>query len=94
LRPVWGAVEAHAERLERLARQQARARFAVADGPALTLTVGLAEAGAAARVVVAADGKEVRYYYEAGGEAFRVDLPDAPPDQGLYLLLAELAARG
>ena len=94
LRPVWGAVEAHAERLERVARQQARVRFEVSDGPALAVTVGLADTGKAVRVVIGPDGKGVRYFYETDGQAFQVDLPDAPPDQGLYLLLAELAARG
>jgi hypothetical protein len=94
LRPVWGAVEAHAERLERVARQQARVRFEVADGPALAVAVALADPAKAVRVVIGPDGKEVRYYYEADGRAFQVDLPDTPPDQGLYLLLAELAARG
>lgn len=94
LRPVWGAVEAHAGRLDRVARQQARVRFEVTDAPGLAVVVGLADADQAVRVVIGPDGKGVRYYYEAGGEAFQVDLPDAPPDQGLYLLLAELAARG
>lgn len=95
LRPVWAAVEEYAERLERLARQQARVRFAAADGkaaPALTVTVPLAEPGHAVRVDI--EGKEVRYYYEAAGETFQVALPDTPPDQGVYLILAELAARG
>jgi len=95
LRPVWPAVEAFAERLERLARQQAEVRFEVAAGKAgaaLVAVVGLAEPNQAVRVVI--EGKEVRYYYESNGEAFQVDLPDAAPDQGVYLLLAELAARG
>lgn len=95
LRPVWPAVEAFAERFDRLARQQARVRFEVTEGkagPALAVVVELAEPGRVVRVVV--EGKEVRYYYEAGGEAFQADLPDAAPDQGVYLMLAELAARG
>jgi hypothetical protein len=95
LRPVWAAVEEHADRLDRLARQQARVRFDVArgrHGPALAVTVGLAEPGHAVRVLL--EGKEVRFYYEAGGQLFQADLPDAPPDQGVYLLLAELAGRG
>jgi hypothetical protein len=95
LRPVWGAIEGHAERLDRLARQLVGTRFEVTDGrhgPALAATAGLAEPGQAVRVVL--EGKEVRYYYEAGGEVFQADLPDAPPDQGVYLLLADLAGRG
>ena len=95
LRPVWAAIEDHAERLDRLARQQAKVRFDVVpgrNGPALAVIVGLAEPGAVIRVTI--EGKEVRFYYEAGGEGFQADLPDAPPDQGVYLLMAELAARG
>ena len=95
LRPVWNVIEAHAPRLDRLARQQARVRFEITqgrEGPALTVTVGLAESGQAVRVVL--EGKDVRYYYESGGEVFQADLPDAALDKGVYLLLAELAARG
>jgi len=94
LRPVWSEIEDNAERLERLARQQAKVKFEIAHGherPALTATVALAEPGHAVRVAI--EGKEVRYYYEAEGQAFQADLPDASPDQGLYLLLAELAGR-
>jgi hypothetical protein len=96
LRPVWGVIEEHAGRLDRLARQVAGVRFAVVpgkDGPALAATVGLADTGGAIRVVM--EGKVVRYFYEAGGEVYQADLPAATgPDQGVYLLLAELAARG
>jgi hypothetical protein len=92
---VWSAIEEHAERLDRLARQQTKVRFDVVEGkrgPALSATVTLAEPDKAVRVTI--EGKEVRYYYESGGETFQVELPDALPDQGVYLLLAELAAKG
>jgi len=95
LRPVWDQIEAHAERLDRLARQLTRVRFDVTDGrhgPALAATIDLTNPGEAIRVLM--EGKEVRYFYESGGSVFAPDLPDAPPDQGVYLLLAELAARG
>ena len=95
LRPVWSAIEEHAERLDRLARQLAKVRFGVTEGrhgPALAVTVGLSEPGNAIRVLI--EGKEVRYYYEAGGQGFQADLPDAAPDQGVYLLLADLAGKG
>ena len=62
------------------------------SGPALTVRVGLSESGRAVRVVI--EGKEVRYYYESEGQILQADLPDASPDQGVYLLLAELAGRG
>jgi hypothetical protein len=94
LRPVWKEIEAYAERLERLARQQAKVRFEVSrgqEGPALNAVVELAESEQAVRIAI--EGKAVRYYYEARGEVFQVDLPDASPDQGLYLLMAELAGR-
>jgi hypothetical protein len=96
LRPVWGAIEDHAARLDRLARQLAGLTYSLLpgkDGPALAVTVKTAEPGSAIRVVM--DGKAVRYFYEAGGDVFQADLPAATgPDQGVYLLLAELAARG
>lgn len=95
LRPVWPIVEAHATRLDRLARQQAKVRFDMTDGkvgPALAVRIALAEPGQAVRVVL--EGKEVRYLFESNGEAFQADLPDTAPDQGVYLLMAELAARG
>lgn len=94
LRPVWPVIEGHAERLDRLARQMGRVRFEPTDGkqgPALVVTIELAEPGQAVRVAI--EGKEVRYYFESAGETFQVDLPDAAPDQGVYLLLAELAGR-
>ena len=94
-RVVWAEVEEHAVRLDRLAQQQARVRFEVVpgrSGPALAVVVALAEPGQAVRVCI--EGKEVRYFVESGGSAVQAALPDAPPDQGLYLLLAELAARG
>jgi proteasome lid subunit RPN8/RPN11 len=93
LRPVWPVVEEHGERLDRLARQFAAVRFDPTDGPALAVTVGLAEPGESVRVVL--EGKTARYFYMAGGEVFQPDLPaGVAPDQGVYLLLAELAARG
>jgi hypothetical protein len=86
-------VEEHGERLDRLARQFAAVRFDPTDGPALAVTVGLAEPGESVRVVL--EGKTARYFYMAGGEVFQPDLPaGVAPDQGVYLLLAELAARG
>lgn len=94
LRPVWGEVEQHADRLDRLARQQSAVRFDVIAGrnkdAALAVTVGLID-GASIRVVL--EGKEVRYFLETDGGVSQADLPDTPPDQGVYLLLAELAGK-
>jgi hypothetical protein len=95
LRPVWDLIESHAERLDRLARQLAKVRFVVGkgkEGPALTIEVGLGEPNQRIRVVL--EGKAVRYFYEADGTVVQPDLPTGTaPDQGIYLLLAELAAR-
>jgi len=95
LRPVWDLIEEHAERLDRLARQLAKVRFIVGkgrEGPALTVEVGLGEPKQRIRVML--EGKTVRYFYEADGQATPTDLPaGTAPDQGVYLLLAELAAR-
>ncbi|HUR53084.1 MAG TPA: Mov34/MPN/PAD-1 family protein [Gemmataceae bacterium] len=94
LRPVWGEIEQHADRLDRLARQQTKVRFDVTAGrikEALAVAVGLADGGT---IRVLLEGKEVRYFHEAAGGVSRVELPDTPPDQGIYLLLAELARKG
>ena len=93
LHGIWTTIEAHAERLERLARQQTGVTFAVADddrGKALEVQVPLAEPGAAVRARVTE--KEVRYYLVRDGRLFEADGSDDRVDRGIYLLLAELAA--
>jgi proteasome lid subunit RPN8/RPN11 len=95
LRPVWPLVEEHADRLDRLARQMARVTFDVApgrDGTALAVTVPLADPGQAVRILL--EGKEVRYYLVREGGLLAADLRETRVDQGLYLLLAELASHG
>jgi hypothetical protein len=95
LRPVWSLVEEHAERLDRLARQMARVKFDVVpgrEGTALAVTVPLADPGQAVRILL--EGKEVRYYLVREGELLAADLRETRVDQGLYLLLAELASHG
>jgi len=94
LHAIWPILETHAERLDRLYRQQTGLRFEVASGdwsPGLVLTLPLASSGAAIRVLVRR--KEVRYYVVRGGELLEVDLHEDYVDRGVYLLLAELAAR-
>jgi hypothetical protein len=94
LRPVWEQVEEYAERLDKLARQQAHVTFGVLPGrkgPALAAEVPLADPGQTVRILL--EGKEVRYYLVRGGEPFAADIGDVRVDQGFYLLLAELAAR-
>jgi hypothetical protein len=94
LHEIWPTLEVHAERIERLYRQQAGVRFEVADdewGPGLILTLPLAEGGNSVRVVVR--NKGVRFYVEQGGQVLEVQHQDDLVDRGVYLLLAELAAR-
>ena len=92
LRAVWAIIEEQAERLDRLARQQARVGFEIGGEPgrpALTLLVPLAHAGLALRVVLT--GKEVRYFLARDGSLLAADLSEPLPDCGVYRLLAELA---
>jgi proteasome lid subunit RPN8/RPN11 len=94
LHPLWLTVEAHAERLDRLFCQQSGIRFEVVEGEhgvALALTVPLADAGRAVRVVM--EGPEVRYYFVRDGDILAVDVREPQVDRGVYLLLAELAAQ-
>jgi hypothetical protein len=93
LHPVWTTIEAHAERLDRLARQQAGVIFEVADGrmePALAVTIPLAEPHSALRVLL--EGKEVTYVLVRGQELLIADSHETRIDRGVYALLAELAA--
>ena len=94
LHAVWVAIEAHAEPLDRLYRQQARVSFAVVagnHGPALALEVPLAEPGTAIRVLL--EGKEVQYFVRRKGELFSTTSQEERVDRGVYLLLAELAGQ-
>jgi len=94
LHPLWQTLEVHADRIDRLCRQLSGVRFELISddwGPALVLAVPLATAGEAVRVVVRR--KEVRYYVVRGEEVFEVQHRDDWVDRGVFLLLAELAAR-
>jgi proteasome lid subunit RPN8/RPN11 len=95
LHRVWSILEAHAERLERLLRQQAGMHFEVLPGggggpPGLLCTLPLAGPGESLRILVRE--KEVRYFLIQGGELLEVEQNDSCIDRGVYLLLAELAA--
>jgi hypothetical protein len=92
LHPVWGIVETHAERLERLIKQQSGVTFEAVEGklrPELIVTVPLSEPNHALRVALT--DKDVRYYLRRGDEILEADCPDERVDRGVYLLLAELA---
>lgn len=92
LHPVWPILEAHADRLHRIARQQAGVAFDVIAGqrgPALAVTIPLAEPGEGIRVLL--EEKEVHYFVVRQDQVMQADLHESRVDQGLYLLLAELA---
>jgi proteasome lid subunit RPN8/RPN11 len=94
LHEIWSTLEFHAERIDRLYRQQSGLRFEVVSdkwGPGLLLTLPLAEPGDAVQVLVRP--KEVRYYLVRSGELLEVQHHDDCVDRGVYLLLAELASR-
>jgi hypothetical protein len=94
LHSVWPVVESHAERLERLFRQQAGVTFEVAEGkegPELVVNVPLSEPQHAVRVALR--GKDVLFSLRRGDEITAADCPDERVDRGVYLLLAELAAQ-
>jgi len=93
LHSLWPTIEAHAERLERLARQQSRVTFGLVeqDGDLrLTADLALAESDVLVRAVMSE--KEVTYLVVRDGAATRVDCGEYRVDRGVYLLLADLAA--
>lgn len=90
LRKIWTDIENHAVVIDRLARQLMNVQFEI--GESLNILVGLAASG---QLRACIEGKSVRFFYEVGEDAFQIDLPAGTrPDQGIYLILAELAARG
>ncbi len=90
LRKIWTDIENHAVAIDRLARQLTNVQFEI--GESLNILVGLAASG---QLRACIEGKSVRFFYEVGEDAFQIDLPAGTrPDQGIYLILAELAARG
>jgi len=91
---VWPTIEAYADQLDRLYCQQARITFDVIQGPhgpALSVTIQLAEPGGAIRIVL--EKKEVHYYLVRGDDVIHVDPHEQQVDRGVYLLLAELAGQ-
>jgi proteasome lid subunit RPN8/RPN11 len=93
LHSIWSVVERHADRLDRLYRQQAGITFHLPPGDSPTtlgVNVPLAEPDETLRVLL--DEREVRYYLVRNGELLAADCPEERVDRGVYLLLAELAA--
>ncbi len=93
LRPIWSAIEAHADEMDRLCRQQSAVKFEVADAggkACLGLLIKLAAPGESLRVLLNEEG--VRYYWIRGSEVTEVDPREGRVDRGVYLILAELAS--
>jgi proteasome lid subunit RPN8/RPN11 len=94
LHSIWPTIEAHAEPLDRLYRQQAHVVFDVVpdeDGPALAVSIKLAEPRGALRVLLGK--KEVSFYLARGDDLQQVDPGETQVDRAVYLLLAELAGQ-
>jgi proteasome lid subunit RPN8/RPN11 len=94
LHSIWSTIEAHADALDRLFRQQSRVSFDVVmgpKGPALGVNLQLAEPAQALRVLL--DKKEVHYFLVRGDDLLAVEARDPRVDRGVYLLLAELAGQ-
>lgn len=94
LHRVWAEIEEHTEQLDRLLRQQAGTTCEVVEGkegPALAVTMPLAEPNQALRVLL--EGKHAAYFLLRNGEALVADPRESRIDRGVYLLLADLVAR-
>jgi hypothetical protein len=94
LHAVWETIAVHAQRINRLYRQQAKVSCDVTEGtagPALAVTVPLAEPGDAIRVLL--EEKQVRYFLQRDDDLVAAKVPTDCIDQGVYLLLAELASQ-
>jgi proteasome lid subunit RPN8/RPN11 len=95
LHNIWLTIETHAERLERICRQQTGVTFEPATdegGAHLAVNVPLAEEGTSLRILL--QNEKVRYFLRRGDEILTTDCDEERIDRGVYLLLAELAAQG
>jgi proteasome lid subunit RPN8/RPN11 len=93
LHPAWETIEIHAERLDRLARQQAGVVFQVVEGqsgPALAVHMTLAERG---RLRLVLERNDVRYYLVRQDDLIEVSPKEKLVDRAVYLVLAELAGQ-
>jgi hypothetical protein len=94
LHSIWATIEAHAERLDRLCRQQVGIRFEVAEGlerNGLVMVIPLAECGWEVRVIL--DKGKAQYFLLRDGAALAHHVHGPRVDRGVYLLLAEAASR-
>jgi len=94
LHSVWPVIEKHAERLDRLCRQQAGVRFELESahtGAALVVRMPLSLPGS--EVKISLREKEEHYYVTQNGRTFEAKPEDDRVDRAVYLLLAELAGQ-
>jgi proteasome lid subunit RPN8/RPN11 len=94
LHGVWSVIEKHAERLDRLCRQQTGVRFELissAHGPALIVRVSLAVPNSEVKIILRE--KEEHYYVTREGRTLEVKPEDDRVDRALYLVLADLAGQ-
>jgi proteasome lid subunit RPN8/RPN11 len=92
LHTVWHEIEAHAQELERLYRQQVGVTFEVlqsAEKPGLSIRVPIVEPKGEIRVII--KDEICRYYVIQDGDIFLADCTEERVDRGVYLLLAEMA---
>jgi hypothetical protein len=94
LHRLWPTVEHYAERLDRLARQQAKVTFEIVeeeDGPALGMRIPLTEPFEDLRVFL--KDQKIRYFVAREGQVVAVQQYEPCVDRGVYLLLAELTTK-
>jgi hypothetical protein len=92
LRPVWPAIEEHAEELDRLCRQQANLTFAMlGEAAEAALCVQMPLAGEKESLRVLLNDQGIRYYWIRGSELTEVNPREQRIDRGVYMILAELA---
>ncbi|MFL5243636.1 MAG: Mov34/MPN/PAD-1 family protein [Gemmataceae bacterium] len=92
LHQVWPTIERHAQRLDRLASQQANALFEIVNegaGLGLAMRIPLSEPYECLRVILRE--QEVQYLVEREGQVMAAQQDEERIDRGVYLLLAELA---
>ena len=90
---AWPTIERHAGALERICRQQARVTLKPSGqhGASLTVRIPLAEPGDAIEMELVDD--KAAFFVIQGESTHAVDPKEQLIDRGLYLILAELAAR-
>jgi len=90
LHEVWPIIERHADPLDRLCRQQAGVTMDATKG-ALTVQLPLAQPFTRLRLVL--EKNNARYILIRGNDLMEVDPNAGQVDQGVYLVLAELAGK-